>query len=272
MHYDSKIPLLSVIMGAHNIGKIHEFDRIMQSVLTQTMNNFEFVICDDGSTDETWECLQEYAAQDSRIKLLRNKTNIGLAATLNYCIENCKGRFIARQDADDFSTTYRFERQIEYLDKHKDISFVGSNVTLWDEHGEWGRRTFPEFPCKEDFLFTMPFVHGALMFRRECIDAVKGYRIAKETRRAEDYDMLMRMYAVGLKGANIQQILYRFCENEAAQQRRKYCYRIDEVIVRWKRFADLNLLPQGIIYVIKPLIVGLIPSVILKYLKKLREF
>ena len=118
----------------------------------------------------------------------------------------------------------------------------------------------------------MPFVHGALMFRRECINAVQGYRIAKETRRAEDYDMLMRMYAVGLKGANIQQILYRFCENEATQQRRKYCYRIDEVVVRWKGFRKLKLLPRGIIYVIKPLIVGMIPIICLKILKKYREY
>lgn len=272
MYCDNKYPLVSVIMGAYNIEKIPMFDRVMQSVLKQSMNNFEFIICDDGSIDKTWECLKKYAAYDSRIRLLRNKKNIGLAATLNYCIENCKGRFIARQDADDFSTLDRFERQIEYLDKHKDISFVGSNVTLWDEHGEWGRRTFPELPCKEDFLFTMPFVHGALMFRRGCINAVHGYRIAKETRRAEDYDMLMRMYAVGLSGANIQKILYRFCENEAAQQRRKYCYRVDEAVVRWKRFRDLNLLPRGIIYVIKPLIVGFIPSKVLKYLKKLRQF
>ena len=78
MYYDNNMPLLSVIMGAYNIEKIPEFDRVMKSVLTQTMINFEFVICDDGSTDETWECLKKYAAQDSRIKLLRNKKILAL--------------------------------------------------------------------------------------------------------------------------------------------------------------------------------------------------
>ena len=78
-----------------------------------------------------------------------------------------------------------------------EIAFVGSNVVLWDQYGDWGRRVFPEYPGPKDFLFSMPYVHGALMFRRNTLDIAGGYRVAKETRRAEDYDLLMRIYANG---------------------------------------------------------------------------
>lgn len=261
-------PKVSVIMGVYNIVELGDiFSRAVDSVLSQTMRDFEFLICDDGSIDDTWNLLQQIAIKDERVRLLKNEKNSGLAATLNYCLSEARGTFVARQDSDDISASDRFARQICFLEEFSEISFVGTNVDLWDESGIWGERIFPEFPQPQDFLFTMPFVHGALMFRKSALDHVEGYRVAKETRRAEDYDMLMRMYAAGLRGANLQSKLYAFLENQAAQKRRKYCYRIDEAQVRWQGFQALGLLPRALPYVVKPLIVGLIPRELLFRLK-----
>lgn len=262
-----KTPQLSVIMGAHNIGHLKVFDAAMDSILNQTKPNFEFIICDDGSTDHTYELLTELAEKDSRVRLLRSTQNEGLASALNRCIKVARADFIARQDADDISARDRFEKQLVFLNKHPEISFVGSNVILFDETGDWGKRVFPPFPESKDFLFNMPFVHGTLMFRRKCLLDVGCYRVAKVTRRMEDYDLLMRMYSAGMHGANIQEPLYRFLEDLAAMKRRKYRYRIDEAEVRWHGFRNMGLMPGAVPWVVKPLIVGLIPPGALQKLK-----
>ena len=267
-----RAPRLSVIMGAYNVASLTVFHKAMDSVLGQTMGDFEFIICDDGSTDETWQLLKELDDRDRRVRLIQNPKNRGLAASLNHCLEHARGELIARQDADDISAPERFQKQLNFLDANPEIGFVGCNVTLWDETGNWGERQFPECPQAKDFLFTMPFVHGTLMFRRGALDAVEGYRVAKETRRAEDYDMLMRMYAAGLRGANLQERLYAFLEDRAAQKRRKYRYRLDEAVVRWKGFRGLGLMPGALPYVVKPLAVGLIPGGILRGLKRQRRY
>lgn len=267
-----RFPKLSVIMGVYNVESLSIFPAAVRSVLQQTMGDFEFIICDDGSTDRTWNILIELSQADERIRLLRNPINQGLATTLNHCLLCAKGKWIARQDADDLSNPERFALQMRFLDGHPEIGFVGCNVTLWDERGNWGERIFPAFPRPKDFLFTMPFVHGALLFRRDALDQIRGYRVARETRRAEDYDMLMRMYAAGIRGANVDKKLYAFQENQIAQKRRKYRFRFDEAVVRWKGFSALGMMPKAFPYVLKPLVVGAIPKPVLYKLKEKRTF
>lgn len=254
------MPKVSVVIGVFNAGSMDVFDRSMHSILDQRNgDSLEFVICDDGSTDRTYARLREFAEHDKRIRLLRHERNLGLAAALNRCIEEAKGDYICRHDADDISDPARITKQVSYLTEHTDIGFVGSNVILYDAAGRWGRRRFPERPEKKDFLFTMPFVHGALMFRREVLLDAGGYRTERSVRRVEDYELLMRLYASGVQGANIQEYLYEFLEDETAQRRRKYRYRVNEAGVRLRGFMDLGLMPAAVPYVMKPLIVGLLP-------------
>lgn len=261
---------VSVISGAYNIGSCFSFDRSMRSILEQTHAELEFIICDDGSTDNTWELLSEYAKSDERIRLIKNDQNKGLAYSLNRCIELASGELIARHDCDDYSAPDRLERQIEYMKEHPEISLLGTQVYLFDENGVWGKEKFPESVENRDFLFVSPYQHGSVMFRREALLKAGGYRVAKETRRCEDYDLFMSMQTFS-RGANMQEYLYYFCENKSARKRRKYRYRIDEMKVRFKGFKKLSLMPRGFFYAIKPLIVGLIPSPILEGLKKKRK-
>ena len=260
-------PAVSIIMGTYNIERIKTFTNAMDSILKQSFSDFELIICDDGSTDDTWRIINSYGEQDRRIRLLKNEKNLGLAATLNRCIDESKADLIARHDADDFSDLGRLYKQIQFLDAHSEVMFVGSNVALFDELGIYSSRILPEFPSKKDFMFTMPFVHGALLFRKSALLKAGKYRVSRETRRAEDYDLLMRMYSLNLYGANLQENLYFFLEDSTALARRKYQYRLDEAVVRWKGFRALGLMPEAFPYVVKPLIVGLIPTKILLRLK-----
>lgn len=260
------MPKISVISGAYNISGCYSFQKSIESILTQTYADFEFIICDDGSTDNTRELLSDFAKKDLRIKLLRNETNLGLAATLNKCIAESSGEFIARHDCDDYAATDRLEKQLAYMTEHSDVSVLGTFAYLFDESGVWGKMRFPIEITKKDFLFCSPHQHGSVMFRKDALVKAECYRVAKETRRAEDYDLFMRMHTFA-KSANLPEFLYYFCEDKNTLGRRKYRYRIDEAKVRYKGFKQLGLLPKGIPYVIKPLIVGLIPKKLLKKLK-----
>ena len=265
---EGKSPSISVIMGVYNVATLPVFLSSIHSILHQTFPDFEFIICDDGSTDTTPDILRRIARSDRRIRLITNDVNLGLAASLNRCIGISRGHFIARQDADDISDLERFEKQIAFLEMNKSIGFLGTNVRLFDASGIWGERILEKCPTKYDFLFTAPFVHGSIMFRKETLEKVRGYRVAKETRRTEDYDLEMRLYAQGVAGENLQEFLYDYCEDKETGKRRKYKYRIDEMKVRWKGFKKLSLFPMAIPYVIKPIIVGFIPRRFLVTLKR----
>lgn len=250
---------VSIIAGAYNIEKCFSFHKSMESILLQTFSDFEFIICDDGSSDNTYNLLKEYEEKDKRVKLIQNPKNMGLAFSLNKCLEVASGEFIARHDLDDYSHVGRLEKQVSFLKEHEDVSVLGTNSLLFDEGGVWGKQDFPEEVTNKDFLFTSPYKHGSVMMRRSVLDKVNGYRVSKETRRAEDYDLFMSLQTF-CKGANLQEYLYYFCESEATRKRRKYRYRVDEMKVRFIGYKKLKLYPKGFFYAVKPLIVGLIPQ------------
>ena len=258
---------VSIIMGVYNIKNKDQFRQAVESIQNQSYTLWELIVCNDGSTNDTGKQLQQFAEKDFRIRVVGYDTNKGLAHALNTCIQSAKGRYIARMDADDISLPERIQRQVEFLEQHRDIHFVGTAAELIDDNGVWGERIMPEKPERKTFLFRSPFIHPTVMFRREILHAAEGYRVAKETRRAEDYDLFMRLYALGYQGYNLSERLYQFREDGEALGRKKYRYRIDEMRVRWQGFKKLGLLPGGFLYVIKPLIVGLIPYKVLVWMR-----
>ena len=264
-------PRVSVIMGVYNTPNRDILRTSIESILNQSFENFEFIICDDGCNDSTMKIIKELTKKDKRVKLIKNEKNMGLAYTLNHCIEDSNGEYIARMDADDKSALTRFEKQVEFLDNNMEYAVVASNCELFDENGIWGRRKYPEIIKKEDFLFNSPIAHPTVMMRKEALESVGNYRVAKDTIRAEDYDLFMNMYANNYKIYTIQEFLFGIREDKKCFARRKYKYRIQEVKVRYKGFKKLKLFPKGIVYLIKPLIVGAIPPNLLKRLRKLRK-
>lgn len=263
---------ISIIMGIYKmINKRSIVELSINSILNQTYKDFEFIICDDGSNDGTYEMVQDLIKNDKRVILIKNNENKGLAYSLNHCLSIAKGKYIARMDADDISMPDRLEKQIEFLDEHLEYAMVGCNLLLINDKGIWGKRILAEKPTKKSFLFTSPFCHPAIVMRKDILDKVNNYRVEKITRRAEDYDLFMRIYANGYKGYNMQEFLYQFREDHDAYKRRAYKYRIDDVQIRYRGFKMLGLMPVGLLYVIKPLIVGLIPQVILSKMRRYRK-
>ena len=262
--------MISVVMAVYNIGNMQILEDSVNSILNQTVTDIELIICDDFSTDGTYEKLRELAEKDSRILLIRNEENMKAAFSRNRCIKLAKGDFIAIMDGDDISAPDRLEKQAKFL-KTSSFDFVGSRGMYFNKTiGDMGDDFYPFYsePQKKDFLITLPFLHASIMFRREVFEKIPGYSNEKITVRNEDYDMLIKMYSVGLKGANLNDTLYYYRTDNTTFKKRKYRYRFNETAVKWRGFYRCGLFPKGIIYALKPLIIGLLPVSLLEKIKK----
>ena len=259
---------VSIIMGVYNIPSSDILEKSINSILNQTYKNIEFIIIDDGSTNDTFEWAKNFTSNDKRVILYRNKENQGLTKTLNIALKHATGDYIARMDGDDFCELNRIEKQVKFLEDNKEYSLVASNIKLFDEKGVWGERKNNEVINKKDFLFTSPIPHPTILTYKWCFDKVNGYKEIWYTNRNEDYDIFMRMFSKGIKMYVIQENLYYYREDENCYSKRKYRYRICEFVVRLKGFYRLKLYPKALFYVIKPLIVGLIPQKVLKKMRK----
>lgn len=261
------MPVISVLMGIYNENKTYA-SQAVDSILNQTFTDFEFIICDDGSEPEFYQWLKGYCRKDCRIRLLRSKSNHGLAAALNNGLRYTQGKYIARMDADDRSAKERLARQYAFLESHPAYALTGCSAWMIGDRGTWGIRRMEEMPSKTSFLRTSPFIHPAVMIRREVIQALHGYTEAQAAVRAEDYDFFMRLYAAGFRGYNLQEPLLCYREDGRALKKRKYRYRLNECRVRYHGFRRLGILKGNFRYVAKPLIAGLIPPGIMMQIRK----
>ena len=262
---------VSVIMGVLYRNKDTSLlRRSIDSLLTQTFADFELLICDDGSCENAVRLLDSLAEADHRIRLLRPGDRFSLPSKLNYCLSEAKGELIARMDDDDYSYPDRLQKQVDYLQAHKEIAFVGCNVRLVYEGQEKGKREFPQRPQVRDFYMTQPYIHPTLVFRIDALKAVGGYSEDPHQNLCEDYDLLLRLYEKGFSGANFPEILFDYTVRADAKDNRKLSHRWNEVVTRYQRFRALGVLPKSLPYVIKPVIVGLLPSGLVSRLKNKR--
>ena len=267
-----KAPMISVIMSIYNQWNKEYLRDAIMSVLGQTFTDFEFIIYNDGSDESVCQHLQTYADLDSRITIINNPVNHGLAYSLNTCIDVAKGKYLARMDDDDICEPNRFQVQVDYLEEHPEISFVGCNAKLINKDGVWGHRTMPENPGKNAFLKYSPYIHPTVMIRRNIFENESAYRSSKETWRCEDYELFMRLLQLGYRGYNIQQELFCYREDRASYKKRKMKYRIDEMRLRYRNFSTMGTLyPLGWLYVIRPVVAGCMPSWMILGAKRLQQ-
>lgn len=259
-------PPISVAMGVrYRREDTSLLRRSIDSILNQTYSNFEFLICENDSTAEAKDLLQYYRHQDSRIKLIDGDGAETLAAKLNRCLFAAQGAYVARMDDDDQSLPERLKKQLSALESCNQ-SFVGCTAQLWLDGNVVGRRQLPEYPSTEDFLFVQPFLHPALMFKKEALLSVGGYCEASRCDGCEDFDLLLRLYEAGFYGFNLQEDLLIY---SISGKRKHTSYRIcwNEARTRYVRFHASGLLPKALPYVVKPLLVGLLPNGLLTRLK-----
>ena len=252
---NEKKPLVSIVMSAYN-PMPHFFRRAIDSIRNQTLEDWEFIICDDCSGEKCGKFLKSFESTDPRIKVIRNRINSGLAVSLNKCVAHSEGRYIARMDDDDVSLPQRLEKQVAFLERHSEFSWVGCNTGLLNDNERYGERRVPECPEATDYLQYCPYIHPSVMFRRSVFDRNGGYR---KFRRGEDYEFFMRLHSLGLRGYNMQEELFLYREAPHTSRRRGYYYQLEEMGIRLRGFKELDLLtPGNMVYVIKPMITGLI--------------
>ncbi|MDS7594769.1 glycosyltransferase family A protein [Agrobacterium tumefaciens] len=184
-------PKVSVILPVYNGAEL--LNDAIQSVLSQTMGDFELIVLDDGSTDNTWELLQTLS--DPRIRAYHHD-NMGLPATLNRGISLAIGHYIARLDHDDLMMPLRLDTQARYLDANPTIALLGTAAQIYvgsQPTERYHRHPSSSKALKLRLLFDNPFVHASIMFRREAIVAIGGYCTDKSRLPPEDYELWSRI-------------------------------------------------------------------------------
>ena len=259
--------LVSVLMSVYNGAPTLE--KAAASVLAQTYRDLELILCDDASTDDTWRIMQRIAAQDARVTIFQNKTNRGLGASLNGCLSRAGGEYIARQDADDVSDPDRIERTTDFL-LSSGAPYAACGVRVFDDGGVWSTRQYPQKITKHIIAQKNPFFHPTMVFRRAVLEGVGGYSETPETRRTEDYDLVMRLAAEGVIGENLPEILYSVYEPKEAYLRHNAKTRLCEVRVRARGLRAMGSPALDYIYLVKPLIMACVPRCLMRSLKRLQ--
>ena len=211
-------PLVSVIIPAYNAERYVEL--AVRSIMNQTYKNLEILITDDCSTDRTFEILKKLAEEDSRIKLFRNDKNLGIVDSLNFMIAVSCGEYIARMDADDVSLPLRIEKQVKYMQTHKNIMILGCNVIHIDENNKSIFK--PIIPCSPIMVrnmryFRICFYHPTVMVRAKIKNE---YFYEKDFLYAEDYALWLKLLEK-YRGANLRKtfLQYRIHKGQISKQK-----------------------------------------------------
>lgn len=245
-------PDVTVVLPAFNASPY--IDEAIRSILNQTLKNFELIIINDGSTDDTLQKIHQY--QDNRIVVI-NQTNTGLVESLNRGIALARADLIARQDADDASLPQRLEIQYQMFAQQPDLALLGSSMVTIDENSlalNHHHVLIGNPEIRQELLVRSPFAHGSVMFRKETFSRAGGYRT--DDWPAEDYGLWVRMSAYG-RFANIDEPLYRYRDNstgisathQALQQQKAQTHRnrawtlrrkLTPVSISIARYVSLN--------------------------------
>lgn len=263
---------VSIIMGIYNCALT--LGDAIDSITSQTHTNWELIMCDDGSIDNTYKIAKQYQIlYPDKIILIRNEKNKGLNYTLNHCLKYCTGKYVARMDGDDLSLPQRFEKEIKFLEEHPEYAIVSTPMIYFDENGDWGEGTAIEVPEIKDFVFHAPFhCHAPCMIRREAYFDVKGYTVDKRLLRYEDCNLWYKLYAKGYRGYNLQEPLYKMRDDKNAYKRRTFSSRMRAVYVQYTGFKLVKMekkyYPFLIVELIKSFLLAVMPEKIYIWLHK----
>ena len=221
-------PLITVIIPTYN-GALY-LQQAIESILKQTFQNFEIIVIDDASSDESFEIGAEFAATDSRIKLFKNEKNLGFARNRNKAISLARGNYIAWQDQDDISFPDRLELQFNLLESDSRIAMTGGAMLIFDDAGTLGIRHYPlnDSEIRKIIFRFSPIALPACMMRKSALIEVGGY--SERWSPAGDLDMTFKI-GLSHRLANVPQVTisYRIHENSATNHHLK---RIEKDSVR----------------------------------------
>ena len=231
---DHIAPLVSVLMAAYNPGKY--LDEAVRSILSQTYKNWELVVLDDASTDDTWNALRSFAAKDSRIRIFQNGHNLGFSGTRNrlFTLMNPNAEFIAVLDSDDIALPTRLQRQVTFLQEHPEIGAVGSSIIIINENSSvTSFRNYPSTPedVRSSALKSNPMAHSTLMMRRSVQLMLGDYGTTLSC--CEDYDYLLRMLKItSYTNLETPQIAYRISSTQWTKRRIRHSLLVSQAVQR----------------------------------------
>ena len=213
-------PKISVLMPAYNTEKY--ISEAIESILNQTFKDFEFIIIDDGSTDRTWDIIQEYEKKDDRIVALRNVKNLGIPTNRNKLVSMAKGKYIVWQDSDDISLPYRIEKQYNFMEKNPEIGICGGWLQIFNENNKLSIRKYAsdDKNLRKNIFKYSPIAQPVSIIRKEILDKTNGYD--KSLKQAEDLDMSFKIGTFS-EFSNLQEVLlkYRFDNNSISKNKMK---------------------------------------------------
>lgn len=206
-----KNPLISVVMPVYNGGQY--LAAAIESILNQTFGDFEFLIVEDGSTDDSLSIIKAYQQKDDRIRIIVNDGNKGLVYSLNTAFDQVKSKYIARMDADDIAMSERLAKQVEFMEKNPDITIVGTQIKLTTT-GKPTRVDLHHDEIKIDLLMYNQLSHPTVMIRKEDI-LEKNLHYKNDYYSSEDYKLWTQIVSSGLKVANLPDVLLQYRVHEA---------------------------------------------------------
>lgn len=194
-------------MPAYNADKY--IGEAIESILHQTFTDFEFIIIDDGSKDNTWRIMEEYSKKDKRITIVKNEKNLGIAETRNKLISLSKSSYIVWQDSDDISMPYRIEHQYNFMEKHKDVGICGGYLRYFDSKGDLGLREYAlnDKEIRKTIFRYSPVAQPAAIVRKECFENTGMFPTVSLV--AEDLAVSFQI-GTKYKFANLPEVLIRY--------------------------------------------------------------
>ncbi len=204
--------LISILMPICNAEDTLE--ECLESISAQSYSNFEVVAVEDGSGDSSPAILAEFARQDPRIRIMALPKNCGIVKALNHGLIHCRGKWIARMDADDIMRPDRLRLQREYLQDHPEIDLLGTRIRVFRRDGDltpgqtryqdWSNSLLTDRAIKREIFAESPVMHPTFFLRKSFYRKLEGYR---DSPWAEDYDFLLRAYMENARIAKIPEVL-----------------------------------------------------------------
>jgi glycosyltransferase involved in cell wall biosynthesis len=216
----TKRPLVSVVMATYN-EPTQYITQAVQSILNQTLADFELLLIDDSTNVDTVAAIDALAKSDTRIKLFRDSKRIGFVPALNLGLRQAQGAYIARMDGDDISLPGRFAAQVKYLDEHPHVAVVGGAMDIINGAGEiTGHRDYADSPLRMKLfsLIRSPLAHPAVMLRRSVVE--QGFYYDEAFQKAEDLELWLRLVKCNYSISNLSEtlLLYRVIGNLASKR------------------------------------------------------
>lgn len=246
-------PKVSVIMGVY-MEDLSWLDESISSILEQTFKDFEFIIINDNPERlDLRNKLEAYRKLDNRIRIIENKTNIGLTKSLNRALQIAKGDYIARMDADDISVGDRLYKQVQFLDSHKNCDLVFANIMIFRSENPTSKKIHKIFTSNKmihrSLLSGNQLVHPIVMIRKASLDKYK-IKYNESLKRSQDYGLWLDMALLGFTFSSINEVLllYRASSNQISQrdsnrQREDACLAFSSSIARY--FQNFNMPYKG---------------------------